>query len=876
MLVGGTDDRQAMLEAQRRAEEARRQAEIARQRAEEAKRQQEAQAKEAQLEAAMKAQKAQGTDQLKAEGSGPLEGAGHKLELGDTPWAAQDASAKEAKMASFPQITADDLKSEPALGKQLAQMAKDPDPDVQQYVKDTVTSAMKESLRQNLQDHPGDGALDAFKQDIAAMSAKTGLGDVMKAVSGAALSGAAKDLLNQGVSAQQVKDNPALGKVLATLQSDPDPAVQAKLADTVKGWANDALTHAMDGKEGEDGVKDGIKAFQDQIRDLANATGLGDALTKGAEGALNDQKDHIKDLGDKGKPFWKKGLDFLGDVVGKALDFGGDLVKDTAHIMGDTVSQVSDVVAEGVKAGADLAGDAANAAVDAAGKGAHGVADATAAGLDAVGADGAAKDVRQAGAKVEQVADKAGNLANTMIDTQGKITGGAIGLGGHALGALERGAGDLAGGAMHVAGALAADGPMGAANKLADKAIGPEKAEYMGQIDGFTGVVTNRLGKGDAVYMKMQVGAEVGIGADAGASVGAAGATEKNDAFVGAKLNGGATLSRDSNGMIQLQLSVGGGVEAGVRHEDNATIAGQGVEAEARASAQAGATGKITLKFDPNNPADVKRLKALTEPTPEKILAAAGNPLAAATITGPALADAMAHNEVSREIATTVGAGTSASASAKLGPIAAEAGVSADAVAGYTQKFNKDGTVETTMMLRAGAGASVKAGGGPVSASAGVGANAVMAVTVKKDAQGNLIGLSGEEGGNTSASAKAGASGGGASGGGDHVSTSTTTKSLTPEGLAEAKRRIAAGENVVSVFSALNDKPGMHRDVTTTTTSDQITVGFKPDVALAVDVGINAQITVGKSHTDSTPDGHDPSSLHRDLDTTISTAQNRS
>jgi hypothetical protein len=161
-----------------------------------------------------------------------------------------------------------------------------------------------------------------------------------------------------------------------------------------------------------------------------------------------------------------------------------------------------------------------------------------------------------------------------------------------------------------------------------------------------------------------------------------------------------------------------------------------------------------------------------------------------------------------------------------------------------------------------------------------------MSVTVKKDAQGNIIGISGEEGGNAGLSAKAGAKGAkrtddgpvqksSCSVGMNHTKTATTVTSLTPEGLAEAKRRLGAGESILGVYHDLDDAPGMHSDTTVSTETDSATVGLKADVSLGVHVGINAQATVGKSHTDVSDPDRDPSSVHRELTNVIAASQGR-
>lgn len=824
-------DRQAAIEAARRAEEARRKAEIARQQAEAAKKAAEAAEKAKQLEAALKAERA--TDQLKG-ATAPDEKmkAAAAADLGDVPWAAADKASAE-KRAQFPTITAEDLKASPELGKRMAELAKDADPDVQTYVKETTQALLKESLQRNLKENTGGDPLKAFTGEVAELTAKTGLGDVIQGVTGDALKDAAKDLLFEGVDAKEVAENPALGKVLATLQNDPDSAVKDKLEATVRGWTDEALKGRLEGKEGEDDVKDAMSDFRGDLRSLAEKTGLGDTLTKAAEASLDSQKGHIEDLAKKGRSMWEKGLDMAGDFFGKALDLGGDLVKGVTDIAGETVDAVTDAAAAGIKQGADLAGDLANAAIDQAGKGANAVAGMAADGLEAVGAKAAADHTRQAGKAAEHVADVVGDVANKAIDTQGKVVGAAVDIAGNiGKGALQT-AGDTINTVADGAGLLASEGPMGAANALADKALGPEKAEYAGQVDGFTGVITNRLGKGDSVFLNVEAGAEVGVGA-----------------FAGAKINGAGVLGRDGSGNITLSLAVGGEVTGGVSAETGAMVNGQGAKADAQAALTAGGMGKINLKFNPDDAGDVARLQALLEPTPAKLVGAMTNPLALAAPGAAALKDALSKNLSSTEVMGTAGASVGAGVSAGAGPVKAKLGVDADAVVGTTQKSNSDGTHEAKYFFKAGAKAEARVSAGPVGASGRATAGMMESFAVKTDAQGNIIGMKSEGSRSGSTSSGAGmAKGFGAEGEGK---VSKVETSLNARGMEEAQRLMAAGKSPLAAFQSASESAQNVELVKTTMETDSFTVGVNGKVAVAgVKVGVDLTATIGKTHTES-------------------------
>lgn len=822
----------AAAEAARKAEEARKAAEAAR-KAEEARKAAEAAAAKAkQLEAAVKAERA--TDQLAGKGARDTDiKAAAAGEMADVPWAAEDAAHQAEKAAQFPKITAEDLKADPALGKRLAELAKDADPDVAAYVKGTATDLVKESLSRNLREQTGDAALEGFKSDIAALSAQTGLGEVMQKNAAEALKSTARDMLFDGVDAKEVADNPALGKVIATLKDDPDPAVQDKLKETVRGWTDSALKGRLEGKEGKGGVEDAMKDFRSDLRKLAEDTGLGDHLTNAAQDSLKGEEGRMKDIAEIGMSRWDKIKGAVGDFIGGALDLGGDVLEGVTNVAGDALNTVTDAVADGVKAGADLVGDVANVAIDTAGKGANVIAGAAADGLDAIGATETANATRAAGKSIEQAADVAGNVANTLADVSGQVTGGAVNIAGDLTAGVIKGTGKVANTGLDVAGSLASEGPMGAAGKLADKAIGPEKAEYAGQIDGLTGVITNRLGKGDSVFMNVEGGAEVGVGA-----------------FAGGKLNGAAQLSRDGEGNITLALAVGAEAEVGVSAETGATVNGVGAKADASASIEAQATGKINLKFNPDNPADVARLKAILEPTPASLAKAVTNPLSAAAPGPAAVAEAVKHNLASTEIQGGIGGAVGASAKASVGAASLKVSADANVMGSMTRKMNADGTDETKYVLKAGAKVEARATAGPGGISGRAQAQMLESLAIKTDASGNIIGMKGE----SVRSANAGGGIGGKSGfgaGGDGTVTKDEV-ALNGKGLAEAKRLMDGGASALAAYRQASADDANVEVTRMTTETDTYTVGLNGKAAVAgVKVGLDATATFGKTHTES-------------------------
>lgn len=643
---------------------------------------------------------------------------------------------------------------------------------------------------------------------------------------------------------------------LVALGKSGDADTKRMLGELARGWVNDSIKENLAGKEGKGGVEDAMKGFREDVRELARATGLGaEVLQAAVKDGLTQQKGAIEEVAAKGRAWWERALDVVGDVIGDVADFAGDVAKDVADLAGDAVNVVTDVAADAARLTGEATGAVANAVIDTTGQ-------VVGAGLGAVGADGAASAVRA-------VSDLVGDAAQAGFELQGKVVGGALDIAGNVVDGTLDAAGSVVDTGLDVVGAVVAEGPLGAAEKLADGVLGPEVPEFTGQVDGFTGIVTNRLDRGDSVFVRGEAGAEVGVGL-----------------FAGAKLTGGAVLGRDPKGLITLSLEVGGELEGGVKAEFGAkagtSLASVGAKAEASASLTAGAKGKVNLKFDPDKPEDLARLKALLEPSPLELAAAAANPLAAAALSGPALQDALDHNLASTEVSGTVGGKAGAKASADVGPLAAELGVGADAVLGASHKLNKDGSTETTLYVKAGlkASASATVKGLGTGGEAGAGVDGVIAVKVKRDKDGNITGIAGEQDGRFSANAglihkdktktdlkegEHGLKGTKSSAGAGHSVTTTVEQELNAAGLAEAKDRLARGESLISVFLDLNDEPGKFTETRTTTETDAASFGLGFEFAVGAKLGLNAKVTVGKSHTTSERD--DAPALHVDLAT---------
>lgn len=235
----------------------------------------------------------------------------------------------------------------------------------------------------------------------------------------AALDAVGENLLERGVSYQQVQDNPTLGKLLAPLQNSSDPAVREKLAETVQGWAEESISRNLEGKKKKEGVEEAMEAFKGEMTELAKETGLGPTIQQVGPEAVEARKDDIEDTAKKGRSIFEK----IGGVFGDVLGGIGDFFDKGFDVVGDVVGAVGDVAGKGV----DLLGDGVNLATDGMGKlygGAiRGAGSLAANGLDLAGADGLAKNVREssqaAGDFVENAADKVGDVQNSFVDGVG-------------------------------------------------------------------------------------------------------------------------------------------------------------------------------------------------------------------------------------------------------------------------------------------------------------------------------------------------------------------------------------------------------------------------------------------------------------------------
>ncbi|MDB5102111.1 MAG: hypothetical protein JWM80_6532 [Cyanobacteria bacterium RYN_339] len=557
-------------------------------------------------------------------------------------------------------------------------------------------------------------------------------------------------------------------------------------------------------------VQDTLRSVVNQVMD--RQIGAGEKFNFDSIGKLQDAAKDLDAIA--GAAGLKDAIGPAAKEVGQARfphDDGGFSVGDFASDIGGAVGDVSGTALQVAASGVDGAGQLAGGAVE-------GATNVAADGLEVVHLDGEADALREKGKDAAASITDATDKASEVLD---------------------------------VAGTFAKDGLSGGAERLADDLIGPQIPAFKDQVDGFTGMLTNRLDRGDSVFINATVSAEVSEGAEIGFEVNGKGAKAEAGEKATASLTGGATLGRNPDGTISLTLELGGkaGVEetAGVKADLGAAKAS--VEAEAGISAEG--KGKVTFKFDPTKPEDVARLKQFTEP--QNVLAGS-NPVGAVLITGPAVQDAMKNNLESTEFGGQVGANVGVKAQVDVGSITAKAGIEANAALGEKVKNNRDGSQEVTVFVRGGVSASASVGEKHTGLEAGatVGANGALGLTVKTDPNGQIVGISGEADGDVGA------------GVGSH-DTTTVTHTLTPAGLAEANKRIAAGASPLTAFLDLQNQPGMSSASKRSTHTDDASLDFSAGADLFVGVDVGIDITVG--HSKSKVEQLDPaaSSLTQDV-----------
>jgi len=464
----------------------------------------------------------------------------------------------------------------------------------------------------------------------------------------------------------------------------------------------------------------------------------------------------------------------------------------------------------------------------------------------------------EAGDQIEGGLDAVGGFGKALLEGGGVLAGaglrgaGADGLAllaekfgqgtGAALGAQAEALGKGLNDTLDVAGAFAEGGRDPAAELAAYKTMGAPDPAYVGEIDGALGSFTNRLSKGESVFLSL--GAKATLPAEA-----------LGFPNVEGGVTASAALKRTEDGKIALVIS--GEAAASANYELSAgfkaklTVLGTkvvGAEAGAyvKGGIEASASAELTLSFDPKNPADVARLRAILEPGE----VSATNPGAMGLNAGRALKDAMDQNFGSVEVGGRFGASADAKAYAELGVLEGkggtkkdgagagiEAGLSAKGGLGLSMRRDRDGS--TTQKFRVDASLAGSAnlfaeGGRAGAAMLGGKASTDLdeAFVVKRDRAGQVIGLGVES---TTAAA------GGAR-------TEVLTKQLTAAGLATAQALIARGATPYEAFRAAEHTPAnlaFEKETTTRSTFTILAATFSASLGAKAEIDVNLSVGSG-------------------------------
>ncbi|MDB5096932.1 MAG: hypothetical protein JWM80_1353 [Cyanobacteria bacterium RYN_339] len=217
---------------------------------------------------------------------------------------------------------------------------------------------------------------------------------------------AALQLLDRpgGVSLQEVRQHPEMGRLLAGLQQSPDPAVRAKVEATVRQWANTSMEQHLTGREGESAVKAGVKEFQAEMVELGNSCGLGPTVAQIGPEVVKGHQQQIEKQVKAGMSWFERTLHNIGDFLGDVLSGLGSALNWVCDKAGAVVETVVDVAGKVITAPLDLAADV----------------------MDGLGMDGAADGLRKVDAKVRDGFDWAGNQLHQVTKGAGAGLSGTL------------------------------------------------------------------------------------------------------------------------------------------------------------------------------------------------------------------------------------------------------------------------------------------------------------------------------------------------------------------------------------------------------------------------------------------------------------------
>jgi hypothetical protein len=391
------------------------------------------------------------------------------------------------------------------------------------------------------------------------------------------------------------------------------------------------------------------------------------------------------------------------------------------------------------------------------------------------------------------------------------------------------------------------------ADRTADWLIGP--VVYRNQIPGATGRLANRLAPGRGVLVATNASATIP------AAVLAAWVPD-----LSGTLRMAGMLSRRKDGKLLLTLtfqasegagySTGAGVSAGLSLGQRKV--GFKLGADRSAGAEVSEVVVATLKFDPNDPGDVKRLRDLLEPH------LVGGPNDA----GTALGRALQHNRTSISVGGGLGASAGWTAGLTAGAldddgagvasdspwrVKAKLGVTGSASGEVYRTWGRDGSVTDMVGLELGAEGAFKL---PMQAAVKASDRGAAAFNATHGPDGKLTDLSITY--TQAVSARATLAllplDPGAKAGAKYV----VTRSLNAQGLEAARALIAAGASPFKAYNQVSTDPAMVTEDRVAVSNRAWLFGFDLQAALAglavrFTGSLSAGTTTRHANTDADP-----------------------
>lgn len=398
------------------------------------------------------------------------------------------------------------------------------------------------------------------------------------------------------------------------------------------------------------------------------------------------------------------------------------------------------------------------------------------------------------------------------------------------------------------------------ADRLFDHLLGPEEPAFRGQLPGRAGRIANRLGKGESALLAATGTAAVPAALLATWLPGGAALPD-----LGASLRMAGMIARKNDGKLLLTLTFqagegasrtwGGGLSAGLTL--GARRFGFKLGAERTLGAEAAQVVVATLKFDPRDPADARRLQDLLGGGPDALVPRLQG--------GSALQRALAHNRQAVSVGGSLGASAGLTAGGALGEldptdgrgVAADSPWLAKVKAGATagggveafRTWAKDGSVTEMVGYEAGCEAAVKL---PAIVRGKVADRQASAFEVTRDAHGALTGLAATFTDVVTGRAFLDLP---ADLGGKAAVKVVKTRALNAAGLAAARALLAEGRSPLAAYHRVAQDPAMVEESTATVGQRTLMAGFDAGVTLGGQrVGLVGMLAAGKTRRRASDD----------------------